>query len=135
MKDLTFKIRRTMRKESRRWRSAQISTYVGQSSKWKALRQMLNTFSGKKRAVQPSPADFATAMREIFSGTYQRPPANPATTEPSFDEDELDIAIDRMKKNKAADSKGLVAELLHQSPPLFRSTVLRLCNQLFAHGI
>ncbi|CAK0795803.1 unnamed protein product, partial [Prorocentrum cordatum] len=58
-----------------------------------------------KKAVQPSPEDFALAMREIFSGTYRSPLASSSITEPSFDEDELDIAIDRMRKNKAADTK------------------------------
>ena len=74
-------------------------------------------------------------MREIFHGTYQRPPANPGVIEPSFDEGELRVAIGRMKKKKASDAKGLVAELLHNSPPEFRSTVLKLCNDVLAHGI
>ena len=44
-------------------------------------------------------------------------------------------AISKLKLNRAADELGLAAELLKHAPPIYRTTLLQLFNQVLVTGL
>ena len=85
-------------------------------------------------ADQPPPDDFADMLENIFSGHPSNPSPPPQLTEADWNLQELQIAIKRMKANKASDECGLVAELLHFAPGNVLCTILNIMNTILRDG-
>ena len=67
----------------------------------------------------PSANEFATYLSEIFSGNAVQIYRPNDLTEPRWTLGEVQLAVAKLKSNKAAGGCGLVAELLKHAPPEF----------------
>ena len=80
---------------------------------------------------QPQANEFANLLEQIFGGSPDEVMATaPVFSGNDWHKDELLMAIKRLKANKSADEKGLVAELLHFASDDFLDRLLGLFNGL-----
>ena len=67
----------------------------------------------------PSANQFATSLSEIFCGKTVQINRPNDLTEPRWTLGEVQLAVAKLKSNKAADGCGLLAELLRHAAPEF----------------
>jgi hypothetical protein len=82
----------------------------------------------------PSAHEFAIYLSEIFSGNTVQINRPNDLTEPRWTLGEVQLAVAKLKSNKAADACGLVAELLKHAPPEFLMVMVDLFNHVLFHG-
>ena len=132
-KELSFEIVKLQRRELRKWKSSNLQMHLSQPNQWKILQRLQHGI-GRQIADQPPPDDFADMLENIFSGHPSNPSPPPQLTEADWNLQELQIAIKRMKANKASDECGLVAELLHFAPRNVLCTILNIMNTILRDG-
>ena len=128
-KQLSFEIQRMHRQELRAWKSTQISQHLQNPCTWKELRS-LEKHPVRTITAPPHPNDFADMLETLFAGNTISPQRPVTTTEDPWQRSDLTKAIQRMKTQKAADERGLVAELLKHVPEDVLTKLLALMNDL-----
>ena len=132
-KQLSFEIQRMHRQELRAWKSTQISQHLQNPCTWKELRS-LEKHPVRTITAPPHPNDFADMLETLFAGNTISPQRPVTTTEDPWQRSDLTKAIQRMKTQKAADERGLVAELLKHVPEDVLTKLLALMNDLLLSG-
>ena len=127
---LSLQIRTLHRQEFRAWKSSKLEALLRNSGKWKEISRLHATVV-RQVPEQPQANEFANMLEQIFGGSPDEVMATaPVLSENDLHKDELLMAIKRLKANKSADEKGLVAELLHFASDDFLDRLLGLFNGL-----
>ena len=127
---LSLQIRTLHRQEFRAWKSSKLEALLRNSGKWKEISRLHATVV-RQVPEQPQANEFANMLEQIFGGSPDEVMATaPVFSENDWHKDELLMAIKRLKANKSADEKGLVAELLHFASDDFLDRLLGLFNGL-----
>ena len=124
-----MQIRTLHRQEFRAWKSSKLEAFSRNSGKWKATSRRHATVV-RQVPEQLQANEFAN-MEQIFAGNPDEVMATvPVLSKNDWHEDELLMAIKRLKANKSADEKGCVTELLHFVSDDFLDRLLELVNGL-----
>ena len=127
---LSLQIRTLYRREFRAWKSSKLEALLRNSGQWKEISRLHATLV-RQVPEQPQANEFANMLEQVFAGSPDEVmAAAPVLSENDWHKDQLLMAIKRLKANKSADEKGLVAELLHFASDDFLDRVLGPLNDL-----
>ena len=124
LRRLSLQLRTLHRQEFRAWKSSELEALLRNSGKWKEMSRLHATVV-RQVPEQPEANELANMLEQIFAGSPDEVMATaPVLSENDWHKDELLMAIKRLKANKSADEKELVAELLHFASEDFLDRVL-----------
>ena len=130
----SLQIRNLHRREVRAWKTSQLQTFLGTTSRWKDLRKFLPRPSGQRIVVQPHEDLFASMLESLFAGPIQPLEEPDVLTEPLWGLAELGRAVHRLKLRKCGDDVGLTAEVLKHAPTEFWEHLLPVYNDILYNG-
>ena len=130
----SLQIRTLHRRDVRAWKTSQLQTFLGTTSRWKDLRKFLPRPSGQRIVVQPHEDLFASMLESLFAGPTEPLEAPDVLTEPLWGLAELGRAVHRLKLRKCGDDVGLTAEVLKHVPTEFWEHLLPVYNDILYHG-
>jgi hypothetical protein len=116
---LTFTIQKLQKQEIGTWKPLRTVQFIASPHHWRFLRGLTRKSFGRTIVEHPSANEFATYLSEIFSGNTVQINRPNDLTEPRWTLGEVQLAVAKLKSNKAAGGCGLVAELLKHAPPEF----------------
>ena len=90
----------------------------------------------ERRATTCDPEAFADLLQEVYASDSPLQGSHHDSLKqlPDFTFDELIAAIRALKRGKACDKEGVVAEMVKHAPPCFHRRLLTCFNQMLADG-
>ena len=145
-KRLTNLFRRQVKRDRKNHITEQLRTFTGAKQNWPAIKKLRSKFTPRfsKRGTGRSsiPANFPNDCAEYFAHTHWKTcPPTDTTMEPplhrqipdsdEFTIEELNEAIDNLKRNKTGGPDGLITELLKDMDNHNRTKLLALYNEIY----
>ena len=122
-KQLSFQMQRQQRREVRS--SHLLNRMLADPKSWHFLSVAKFSPFGWKTQQHPQHEEFAMLLEELYAGNPTKPTSMPTLTEQPFSAAELDDAVHCLKRGKASDEYGLVAELSHHVSTMFLDCLQR----------
>ena len=132
-KQLTFMIQTKHKQELQTWKTSKINELLSRKNYWKLLPRM-KTATHQRVAGHPPANEFADMLEQLFAGDPGGELQPPQLTETAWKKSDVYKAIKRMKMQKSADERGLVAELLKYAPDYFIAKLVDSFNDLMTTG-
>ena len=132
-KRLTFMIQTKHKQELQTWKTSKINEVLSRKSSWKLLPHMQKA-THQRVAGHPLANEFADMLEQLFAGDPGGELQPPQLTETAWERSDVYNAIKRMKLQKSADERGLVAELLKYAPGFFIAKLVDSFNDLMTSG-
>ena len=132
-KQLTFMIQTKHKQELQTWKTSKINELLSRKNYWKLLPRM-KTATHQRVAGHPPANEFADMLEQLFAGDPGGELQPPQLTETAWEKSDVYKAIKRMKMQKSADERGLVAELLKYAPDYFIAKLVDSFNDLMTTG-
>ena len=143
---LTNLFRRHVKLDRKNHITEQLRTFTGAKQNWPAIKRLRSKFLPKfsKRGQNKSsiPSQFPNDCASYFATTHWKaiPPIETADAPPFFPQipdqerftiEELNEAIDNLKKNKSGGPDAIITELLHDLDETNRTKLLALYNEIY----
>ena len=132
-KRLTFMIQTKHKQELQTWKSLKMNELLSRKSSWKTIPH-LQEATHQKMAGHPAANEFADMLEQLFAGDPGGELQPPRLTEAAWEKSDVYKAIKRMKPQKSADERGVVAELLKHAPDIFIAKLVDGFNDLMSSG-
>ena len=132
-KRLTFMIQTKHKQELQTWKTSKINELLSRKSSWKLLPTMQKA-THQRVAGHPLANEFADMLEQLFAGDPGGELQPPQLTETAWEKSDVYNAIKRMKLQKSADERGLVAALLKYAPDFFLVKLVDSFNDLMTSG-
>ena len=132
-KRLTFMIQTKHKQELQTWKTSKINEVLSRKSSWKLLPHMQKA-THQRVAGHPLANEFAHMLEQLFAGDPGGELQPPQLTETAWEKSDVYNAIKRMKLQKSADERGLVAELLKYAPDFFIAKLVDNFHDLMTSG-
>ena len=144
---LTNLFRRQVKRDKKNYTTEQLRTFTGAQQNWPAIKRLRSKYTPRfsKRGTGKSsiPSHFPNDCATYFAKTHwqaiqtehtaiARPLHNQAMDRGQFTIEELDDAIDNLKRNKTGGPDELITELLKDLDETNRTKLLRLYNEIYA---
>ena len=145
-KILTAQFRRQVKKDKKTYLTDMLRTFEGAQQNWPAIKYLRKKFTPQfsKRGSQKSsiPRNFPNDCADYFANTHWKAIPQPHTAQPQplyeqaedigpFTIEELNQAIDTLKRNKAGGTDELITELFKDMRPTNREKLLHLYNEIY----
>ena len=145
-KILTTQFRRQVKKDKKQHQTEQLQIFLGSQQNWPAIKKLRTVFTprfSKRGNTRASiPANFPNDCANYFAQTHWaritreqtagKPPFHPQIpNEGPFTKEELDSAIDGLRRNKAGGPDELITELFKDLDNTNRTRLLELYNQIY----
>ena len=130
-KPLTFMIQTKHKQELQTWKTLKVNELLSLKSSWKTLPR-IHKATHQRVAGHPAPNGFADMLEQLFAGDPGGELQPLRLTETAWEKGDVYKAIKRMKLQKSADERGLVAELLKYAPDIFIAKLVDNFNDLMS---
>ena len=143
---LTTLFRRQVKKDKKAHTTEMLRTFEGAKQNWPAIKKLRSTFIPRfsKRGNQKAsiPSNFPNDCADFFATKHWKgvTPTQTATPQPLYPQiadegpftiEELNQAIDTLKKNKTGGPDELITELFQDMNPANRTRLLELYNEIY----